>query len=608
MNRLSSLTLLAIFLAFFFPQHAFAQLIGDPVDPNDYDIDVSADDSRADILRKRYVQLSSWDFNSRLSLELFPDLTVEAYNTTLDLGDSRKVWEGGIQGSEGAYVILSERDGVFFGKIVTPDYRTYQLIHKGSSVYAIYEVDGANLAVNENDQVQEEQGDVVPQNDPTICDQNYVCASSNIDILIVYTPAAKAEMGSAAAIEAAIAAAITEMNTVNTNSGVSHTYTLVHTAEVNYTESGSSSTDLSALRSQTDGIMDNAHTLRYIYRADLVGLITSSSYCGLGYVPLSNTFFSASSGFSLTGVNCMNTNLTLAHECGHNMGLHHDYFVNSDTRPCAHNHGYVNQAANGGTRSQRWRTVMAYNNQCSNQFGFNCSRIPYWSNPNLNYTANPMGVAIGNTEPSDNAFALNRSSCLVAGMSDQLVPFPVEYQAWEVEVEGQNLLLNWATALELNNMGFEIEMRTVDAEEFRKVGFVAGNGSTNETQFYSFQINRVFPGRHIVRLKQIDQDGSFSYSSLKEVEIEKREQLYHRVYPNPGQSLSQLEIVVYRTSEYSIDVMDMNGKLVREVFSGELNAGPHSFDLDLSDFQAGLYFYSVRSLIDQEMGKMWVKQ
>ncbi|MDW3645950.1 MAG: zinc-dependent metalloprotease [Bacteroidia bacterium] len=603
MKYLGSLLVLACILLF--PLQTQAQLIGDPVDPSAYDLDVSSDDSRPEILRKRYVSLKDWTMGPQLSLSLFPDTEVLSYVEEIDLGEERKTWKGHVPGDDAAYVIISEQEGIYYGKIVDADMRSFQLIYKGSSVYAIYEIEPSNIPLDEEDQVILEAADEI-EGDEGICEQSYSCPAATIDILIVYTPAAKDEMGGQAAIEAAIASAVSEMNTVNDNSGVPHDYNLVHTEEINFTESGSSSTDLGALRSQTDGKGDNVHQLRYIHRADLVAMISSSSYCGIGYVPNSKTYFDASSGFSITGVNCMTGNLTLAHECGHNMGLHHDYYVSSSTRPCSHHHGYVNQNAQAAN-NKRWRTVMAYNDNCSDAFGFYCSRIPYWSNPDQDYNGDPMGVSIGNSQPSNNAFALTRSSCLVSGMSDQLVSFPVIYQDWQVEAKDQEISLNWATAQEINNSGFEIEIRSDSAKDFQKLGFIAGKGNSTEVQSYSFKVRHAFPGVHYLRLKQIDHDGTFAYSSIKEVEIGKEEQVYHRAYPNPSEGLTTLEFILYRSSEYQIDIMDINGQLVRKLYKGELKTGDHRFELNTEELNPGMYFYSIRSLIDQEMGKLWVR-
>ncbi|MEM6800306.1 MAG: zinc-dependent metalloprotease family protein [Bacteroidota bacterium] len=606
MKKLASGLLLAIILlALSFPTFAQSQLIGEELDPVTYNLDVSADDAKVEIIRKRYVSLKDWDMGSQLRLDLFPDIDILSYIEDIEIYGKRKTWKGRIAGSDFAYVLISEQEGIYFGKIVTPDLRSFQLQYKGEPVYGIYEVDPTNIVQDENDQVILETEDLI-EGDNGICEASYSCSAVEIDILVVYTPAAKAGMGnSTSAIEAAIAGAITEMNAVNSNSGVPHTYNLVHVEEINFTESGTSGADLASLRNQNDGVMDNVHQLRFIHRADLVALVTSSIYCGVAYVQPNPTYFYADIGFSVTGLACMNTNLTFAHEVGHNMGLHHDWFVNTSPNPCRHHHGYVNQNAPAGF-SHRWRTVMAYNNNCSNTFGFSCRRLPYWSNPDINMTGDPMGVPIGNSQPSNSAFALRRSSCLIAGLSNQLVPFPVVYQDWQAKTEGSEIVLNWSTSQEINNSGFEIEIRSESSEEFNKLAFVPGKGNSTESQSYSFNIKHSFPGIHYIRLKQIDYDGTFEYSSTKEVEIESEEQIYHQVFPNPSKEISNLEFLLYRSSEYKIDLMDIKGNLIRNLYNGKLNAGKHQFELYTKDLTPGLYFYSIRSLIDQEMGKLWI--
>jgi hypothetical protein len=114
----------------------------------------------------------------------------------------------------------------------------------------------------------------------------------------------------------------------------------------------------------------------------------------------------------------------MAHEMGHNMGLRHDWFVDTNTSPCNHHHGYTNRTAiNLGlasVSSQRWRTIMAYNDECA-ATGFNCSRINRWANPNVNFNSEPTGIAIGNTNPANEAFGFSRFACVVSNFMPQTV-------------------------------------------------------------------------------------------------------------------------------------------------------------------------------------------
>lgn len=247
-----------------------------------------------------------------------------------------------------------------------------------------------------------------------------VCAHSTIDVMIMYTAAARAGWGGVAQSNSQIATATTNFNNSLLNSGIQNvTINLVHAGEVDYVESGNISTDLSRFRTQNDGFMDNIHALRTQYGADLCALITATptSTCGLGNLNSNPSNYSSNAAFSVSLRNCVVSNYTLAHEMGHNMGLNHDWYVSQSNNPCSHQHGYVNQTAitlgTASTSSQRWRTVMAYNNECSAN-GFSCSRINRWANPLVNYNSDPTGIAIGNPQPSDEAFGFSRFACVVS--------------------------------------------------------------------------------------------------------------------------------------------------------------------------------------------------
>ena len=194
---------------------------------------------------------------------------------------------------------------------------------------------------------------------------------------------------------------------------------LVYCEEIAYTESGSISTDLTRFRTAGDGFMDTVASLRTTYGADLCGLITSTptNTCGLGALNTNPTNYSSNNAFCVGIYSCVVSNYTLAHEFGHNMGLNHDWYVNQNQNPCEHQHGYTNKTAielgSASTTAQRWRTIMAYNDECASK-GFSCTRINRWSNPVVNYNTEPTGIEIGNPNPSNEAFGYARFACVVS--------------------------------------------------------------------------------------------------------------------------------------------------------------------------------------------------
>lgn len=254
---------------------------------------------------------------------------------------------------------------------------------------------------------------------PTVCSGS-VCPNSTIDVMVLYTPDAKTAYGGTSQSNSFIATAITNFNTALQNAGVNNvTINLVHAGEINYVESGNINTDLTRFRTPGDGFMDDAQSLRTLYGADIVALITSTptNTCGLGNLNTNPTNYSAAAAYSVTIFSCVVSNYSLSHEMGHNMGLNHDWYVNTSNNPCSHHHGYINRTAiTEGTSSPttaRWRTIMAYNNECS-ELGFNCSRRNLWSNPSVNYNAEPTGIPIGEANPSNEAYGFSRFACVVS--------------------------------------------------------------------------------------------------------------------------------------------------------------------------------------------------
>ncbi|GHT38853.1 hypothetical protein AGMMS49965_03370 [Bacteroidia bacterium] len=234
-------------------------------------------------------------------------------------------------------------------------------------------------------------------------------AAATVDILVVYTPVAKAEaITNGSTIDLDIAAGIQRSNQVLSNSNTNVTLNVVYKQEVNYTESGSTNTDLDRLKEPGDGYADEVHALRTQYDADLVVLLlgdNSSNVAGAGYI-LGNEYGSPRNGFSAMKAKHTNTTgYVLIHEIGHNFGCGHH--VNTDlTALYSYSHGHGGTSSSGG-----FSTIMTYDN-----LGFG-PRIPYFSDPAIMYNS----VAVG-TAGTNNAKTIRQSKGLIAGYSDE-APF-----------------------------------------------------------------------------------------------------------------------------------------------------------------------------------------
>jgi hypothetical protein len=118
---------------------------------------------------------------------------------------------------------------------------------------------------------------------------------------------------------------------------------------------------------------------------------------------------------------------------------------------------------------------------------------------------------------------------LLIGSTDVV---PVELTSFTALKNDDHVILNWSTATEINNQGFEVERKSGDGVYLR-IGFVTGHGTTTEIQNYSFVDSKIASGLYTYRLKQIDFDGSFKYSSEVDLTIT-TEFALEQNYPNPS--------------------------------------------------------------------------
>jgi len=96
---------------------------------------------------------------------------------------------------------------------------------------------------------------------------------------------------------------------------------------------------------------------------------------------------------------------------------------------------------------------------------------------------------------------------------------PVELTSFAAKSNGTDINLTWTTATETNNQGFDIERMKSDGV-FEQVGYVPGFGTTTEPKSYSFVDTKIGNGKYSYRLKQMDFNGSFSYSQIVEIGID----------------------------------------------------------------------------------------
>jgi surface protein len=173
----------------------------------------------------------------------------------------------------------------------------------------------------------------------------------------------------------------------------------------------------------------------------------------------------------------------------------------------------------------------------------------------------------------------------------QNVVLPVELLAFEGKnTEGGNILV-WQTANEKNNMGFDVEL-SYDGKNFQKIGFIKGKGNTTTRSIYDFFDKNPFRISYY-RLKQIDVNGSFSYSKTVVVEAKRRNQKI-KLFPNPadveltvemGQNIEVRNPATGGT-EGGITIVNSIGQVVFQQKKPPLGV----WRLDVSTWASGVYF------------------
>ncbi|MEL7360886.1 MAG: T9SS type A sorting domain-containing protein [Bacteroidota bacterium] len=168
---------------------------------------------------------------------------------------------------------------------------------------------------------------------------------------------------------------------------------------------------------------------------------------------------------------------------------------------------------------------------------------------------------------------------------------PVELTSFDAVMDGEAVVLDWKTASETVNAGFEVQMRTGGSLEFRTLDFVEGAGTTTEAQAYSFRVADLQPGTYAFRLKQVDFDGAFEYSQEVEAKVAVQEtHLLSEVYPNPFARQATLDLAVREAQAVTVTLYDALGRAVATLHDGWIEAGAAlPMKIDATSLANGVY-------------------
>ena len=172
---------------------------------------------------------------------------------------------------------------------------------------------------------------------------------------------------------------------------------------------------------------------------------------------------------------------------------------------------------------------------------------------------------------------------------------PVELESFNATVNENSVSLNWKTATELNNSGFDIE-RMAEGGEFEIIGFIPGFGTTTESRSYSYNDYVSVKGKYSYRLKQIDFDGQFEYSNTIEVDVNAvADYILAQNYPNPFNPTTTIDFVVPTEEFVNLAVYNSLGEEVITLVNDVVASGKHSVIFNASNLTSGIYFVRMES-------------
>ena len=186
---------------------------------------------------------------------------------------------------------------------------------------------------------------------------------------------------------------------------------------------------------------------------------------------------------------------------------------------------------------------------------------------------------------------------------------PVELTTFKAKVvQNDKVKLNWETATEVNNYGFEIERQSIKTQidyveksnlsndAWESVAFINGHGNSNSPKLYSYVDNYLGEGtKFVYRLKQIDIDGTFAYSDMVEVEILPNKFELKQNFPNPFNPSTKISYSLPERANVSLVITNALGQEVARLVNETKDAGLHEVVFDASNYSTGIYYYTLRA-------------
>lgn len=184
---------------------------------------------------------------------------------------------------------------------------------------------------------------------------------------------------------------------------------------------------------------------------------------------------------------------------------------------------------------------------------------------------------------------------------------PVELTSFAANVNGNNVMLNWQTATEKNNSGFEIQRARQDENSnWKQIGFIEGNGTTTIPSSYSFNDKNLKSGNYSYKLVQVDFDGTRNVSETVKVEVGSQPTEYSlsQNYPNPFNPTTTIQYSISEAGNVKLSVFNSLGEEVITLVNEIQEAGNHIINFDAGKLTSGVYYYRLEAGEFTSMKKM----
>lgn len=200
---------------------------------------------------------------------------------------------------------------------------------------------------------------------------------------------------------------------------------------------------------------------------------------------------------------------------------------------------------------------------------------------------------MGAVYPSDNSFQQSDMTGFYTVTGGEESALPVELIAFKGRRSGKTVILDWQTATEVDNSGFSIEKSS--GKTWEAIGFVEGSGTSNSPKYYTFTDPNPGSTRTFYRLKQLDNDGSYSFSAEVTVDALPHVFSLYQNYPNPFNPVTVIRFALPVDSDVELSVYNALGKKVAEIIKGFRQAGEHEVNFNANGLPSGVYFYELRA-------------